>query len=239
MTTTTRARRLAWRVARQRGMTLIEVLIAMAIVTVMMLGVWRSFSVTVAASEMTEEIQVRNATVRNAMDRMAAEIATAYLSFNRPPAELRHFTLFEGRSENQGDNLTFSSFARLRVRRDANESDQTVIQYFLAADPDNRSRKHLYRRETRRLTGDLPEDLRRFAPAYVLCEDVEKLEFEYWDPIRLDWVDEWRTTIAENQADRLPPRVRIKLGIMNDDRELQYFVTQTTLPMQEKIDLSK
>src|SRR5690606_31546594 len=84
---------------RVRGMTMLEVLVAMAIVTLMMLGVWRSFSATVTVSEMTVDIQERYSTVRNAMDRMAAELATAYLSFNRNPAEQRHFTLFEGRND--------------------------------------------------------------------------------------------------------------------------------------------
>lgn len=224
---------------RDRGMTMIEVLVAMAIVTMMMLAVWRSFSATVTATEMTVDIQERYSTVRNAMDRMAAELTTAYLSFNRNPAETRHYTLFEGRSEGEGDSVTFSSFAHLRIRRDANESDQAVIQYFLEQDPKDTSRTHLYRRETKRLTGDLPEDLRRYAPAYVLCEDVESLEFQYWDPTREEWLDEWRTTVSEGQPDRLPPRVRIKMGIKNDDREVQYFVTQTVLPMQEKIDLGK
>lgn len=225
--------------SRSKGMTMIEVMVAMAILTMMMLGVWRSFSATVIASEMTGDIQERYSTVRNAMDRMAAELSTAYLSFNRNPAELRHFTLFEGRRDTDGDSVTFSSFGHLRIRKDANESDQTVIQYFLARDPEDGTRTHLYRREAKRLTGDLPEDLRRFAPAYVLCEDVESLEFEYWDQSREDWLPEWRTTVTEGQPDRLPPRVRIRLGIMNEDREVQYFVTQTILPMQEKIDLGK
>lgn len=224
---------------RVKGMTLIEVLVAMGILSVMMFGVWRSFSATMVATERTTIIQERYSTIRNAMDRMAAEVSTAYLSFNRSPAEVRHFTLFEGRTSTKGDSLTFSSFAHLRIRRDANESDQTVLQYFLAQDPTDSSRQHLYRRESTRLTGDLPEDLRRYAPAYVMCEDVESLEFEYWDPLRLDWVDEWRTTSAEAQADRLPPRVKITLGIMNDDREIEYFTTQSLLPMQEKLDLSK
>lgn len=220
-------------------MTLIEVIVATAIVTVMMLGVWRSFSATVTATEMTVEIQQRYAMVRNAMDRMSAELATAYLSFNRQPQEVKHYTLFEGRQSTNGDSVTFSSFAHMRVRRDSNESDQSVIQYFLAEDPEDSQRQHLYRRETKRLTGDLPEDIRRYAPAYVICEDVESLEFRYWDPVRIEWLQEWRTTAIDQQPDRLPPRVEIKLGIMNQDREIEYFVTQVTLPMQEKIDLGK
>lgn len=224
---------------RRRGMTMIEVMVAMAIVTIMMLSVWRSFSATVTATEMTVDIQERYAAIRNTMDRMSAELSTAYLSFNRQPQEVRHFTMFEGRSSASGDSVTFSSFAHLRIRRDANESDQTVIQYFLAQDPEDSQRQHLYRRETKRLTGDLPEDLRRYAPAYVMCEDVETLEFRYWDPVREEWLDEWRTTVVDQQPDRLPPRVQIKLGVKNDDNETEVFVTQTTLPMQEKIDLGK
>ena len=220
-------------------MTLIEVLVAMAIVTMMMASVWSSFSATVTGMEMTEDIQQRYATIRNSMDRMAGEISTAYLSFNRPPAETRHFTLFEGRGSTAGDSLTFSSFSHLRIRRDSNESDQSIIQYFLADDPEDSSRTHLYRRETNRLTGDLPEDLRRYAPAYVMCEDVTSLEFRYWDPTREEWLEEWRTTAVEAQPDRLPPRVEIKLGITDAEGKIQYFVTQTTLPMQEKIDLGK
>ena len=222
-----------------RGMTMIEVLVAMAIVTMMMLGVWRSFSATVTAMEMTEDIQERYATVRNAMDRMSSEIAGSYLSFNRPPEETRHFTLFEGRSDARGDNLTFSAFAHLRIRKDVNESDQTVIQYFIADDPEDSDRQHLYRRETRRLTGDLPEDLRRYAPAYVMCEDVEELRFRYWDPTREEWLDEWRTTVVDGQPDRLPPRVEISMTIIDPGGEEQTFVTQTMIVMQEKIDLSK
>lgn len=223
----------------RRGMTLIEVLVAMSIVTIMMLSVWNSFSATLTATKMTEEIQERYAAIRNSMDRMSSEVASSYLSFNRRPEEVRHFTMFEGRSSSSGDSLTFSSFSHLRIRRDANESDQTVIQYFLADDPEDSQRTHLYRRETKRLTGDLPEDLRRYAPAYVMCEDVYSLEFRYWDPTREEWLEEWRTTAVDQQPDRLPPRVEIKMGIKNDDSEIQYFVTQTTLPMQEKVDLGK
>src|SRR5690606_7324281 len=82
---TSRSKGLQRRRSRAAGMTMIEVLVAMSIVTLMMLAVWRSFSATVTATEMTVDIQERYSTVRNAMDRMAAELTTAYLSFNRNP----------------------------------------------------------------------------------------------------------------------------------------------------------
>jgi general secretion pathway protein J len=224
---------------RTLGMTMIEALVALAIVSMMLVSVWSSFGTTVDTMESTEKIQDRYSMLRNAMDRMAIEVSMAYLSFNRPRGETRQYTFFEGRTEGESDSLTFSSFAHLRVRKDSNESDQAIIQYLVEEDPEDSQRKHLYRRETKRLTGDLPEHVYRFAPAYVLCEDVESLELRYWDPTRFEWLDEWRTTSLDLQPDRLPTRVEIKLGFYDETGELVYFITQVPLPMQEKIDLEK
>lgn len=221
------------------GMTMIEALVALAIVAMMLVSVWTSFGSTVTSMEETEKIQDRYNMLRNAMDRMAAEISMAYLSFNRPRGETRQYTFFEGRQEGESDSLTFSSFAHLRVRKDSNEADQTILQYVIEDDPEDSKRKHLYRRETKRLTGDLPEHVYRFAPAYVLCEDVESLELRYWDPTRLEWLDEWRTTSLDQQPDRLPTRVEIRLGFYDETDELVYLVTQVPLAMLEKIDLEK
>ena len=221
-----------------RGMTLIEVMISLAVLAMLMISVWSSFNGTLRAMEVGEEIQNRYSIVRNGVLRMESELSMAYLSFNRPLDETKHYTLFEGRDSFNSDSLTFSTFGHLRVRKDANESDQSVIQYFLEADPTDKSRIHLFRRESRRLTGDRPEDLERFFPAYVMVEDVVSFDVKYWDAQLLDWRDEWRTMSLDYQPDRLPPRVKIKLGV-RDGEDIVYITTQVVLMMQEKIDLSK
>ncbi len=224
---------------RSRGMTLIEVLVSLAILSMITVSVWSSFSATTRAMDDVGEVQERYSTVRSAMNRMTTEISMAYLSFNRPQFETRHFTLFEGRADFGKDNLTFSAFAHLRMRMDANESDQSVIQYFVADDEEDSSKQNLYRRETRRLTGDLPEQLELFEPAYVLLEDVKSLEFKYWEPAQEAWISEWHTTIRDAQPDRLPPRVMITIGLEDEDGDEEFFTTQTTILLQEKLDLSK
>ena len=224
---------------RQRGMTLIEVMVAVAIMTMMIAGVWASFRGTVRGMKATEAIQTRYGMIRNAMGTMSRELSMAYLSFNRPSSEIKHYTLFEGRDGFDADSLTFSSFAHLRIRKDANESDQSVIQYFLAKDPKDASRTHLYRRETKRLTGDLPERLENYYPAYVLCEDVKEIDFKYWDVRKIEWVDEWRTTQKDLHPDRLPTRVKMTMKIKDQTGKLVSYTTQVPLFMQEKIDLSK
>lgn len=223
---------------RMRGMTLIEVMISLAVLGMLMVSVWSSFKGTLRAMEVSEELQSRYSIVRNGLLRMESELSMAYLSFNRPLDDIKHYTLFEGRDSFESDSVTFSAFAHLRVRKDADESDQSVIQYFLEADPNDKERVHLWRRESRRLTGDRPEDMERFFPAYVLVEDVVTFDVKYWNVQDMDWQDEWRTTAVDYQPDRLPPRVKIRLGVQDGD-DIVYFTTQVVLMMQEKIDLAR
>lgn len=236
------ARRKAPR-ANVRGMTLIEVLVAMAIISMMVATVWASFSSTMRSSENARESQERYQIVRNAMNRLDSELSMAYLSFNRPADEPRHFTLFEGRDDGDADSVTFSAFAHLRIRRDANESDQGLIQYFIAPDPDDSSRTHLYRRESRRLTGDLPEKLEDYFPAYVVMEDVVGFNLRYWDSLVQDWTEEWSTMRNDAQPDRLPQRVSIDVTVLEsvgkDETEEVHYHAQAVLPLQEKIDLGR
>lgn len=223
-----------------RGLTLVEILVAVVIMTMMTVSVWTSFSTTLGGMRHAEQVQTRYAQIRNALSRITAEMSMAYLSFNRPPDEERHFTLFDGREQFTSDSVTFSAFAHVRIRKDANESDQSVIQYFLDRDPKDGTRTHLFRRETRRLTGDTPDRLIEYSPAYIFCEDVKTFDVKYWDVKKIDWVDEWRTTKQDMQPDRLPERVKITIGIVDKTtgKEVKY-VTQTLLLMQEKLDFSK
>lgn len=223
---------------RQRGMTLVEVMISLAVLGMMIVSVWSSFKGTLTGMETTEEIQKRYSIIRNGLGRMNSELTMAYLSFNRPLTDPRHFTMFEGRDEFGTDSLTFSAFAHLRIRKDADESDQSVIQYFVEKDPKD-GRTHLYRRESRRLTGDKPEDMEDYFPAYVVVEDVIEFDVQYWDVRRKEWIDEWRTMKTDMQPDRLPERVHIKLVVRDFDGQKLEFHSQVVLPMQERIDLGK
>ena len=148
--------------------------------------------------------------------------------------------LFDGRDQFTRDTVTFSAFAHLRMRKDANESDQSVIQYFVDRDPTEPNRTHLYRREARRLMGDSPEKMQELFPAYIFCEDIKTFDVKYWDVKKSEWVDEWRTTKKDMHPDRLPERVKVTLGIMdpNNEREIKYTM-QTLLFLQEKLDFSK
>jgi general secretion pathway protein J len=227
------------RVRSARGLTLIEIMISLAVMTMMVVSVWSTFKGTLQGMETTEEAQKKYSIIRNGLSRLEAELTMTYLSQNRRVDDIKHYTLFEGRDNFSTDSLTFSAFAHLRMRKDAKESDQSVIQYFVEADKEDSRRTHLYRRETRRLTGDLPEQLEQFAPAYVVIEDVVEFELKYWDNRQREWLDEWRTMKTDMHPNRLPERVWIKLVVKDFDGQLTEFNAQVVLMLQEPIDLGK
>jgi general secretion pathway protein J len=213
-----RASHIASRRSGEAGMTLIEVMVAVGILTLMTSLIWVSFSQSLRTQNTVRQSEERYLMVRTAMARMTRELSMAFLSQHRGPLDLNPHTFFMGEDHGTEDRLSFTSLAHRRLYRDADESEQTIITYYVASDPHDKRRKHLYRKETRRLnSGDHPNP---DGPAYVICEDVTRFELTYYDPRVLQWLDTWNTTTADGKPDRLPDQVRITLGFLDGGREV-------------------
>ena len=215
-----------------RGFTLLEVMISVAILMGMASIIWGSFSVTANIKERVEEVEDRYHQLRLAMGRMAREISMAYLSKNDTMGTINPRTLFIGKRESSVDDLMFSNLAHLRMRENAKESDQGVIRYYSALDPENKRQTNLMRREHHRLGARKPGEE---APAYIMLEDIESLHFDYFDEQNDEWRDSWNTTSADGQADRMPTKVRIKLTIKDEFGEELTFITATRIFMQDPL----
>ena len=51
----------------------------------------------------------------------------------------------------------------------------------------------------------------------MIADDVVKLELHYYEPVRKEWLESWRTNQADGMPNRLPSRVKVKL-VIRDDR---------------------
>ena len=193
------------------GMTLIEAMIAVAIVAIVMTLVWGGFAQTSRNKEMAEGRVDRAHIIRVAMERMSREIAAAYVSahVNDDPSLQVVKTCFVGTDRGSRDRLDFTSFSHRRLYRDAHESDQNEISYFLARHPERRETKVLARREQNRIDADCQTGGR----VEIMVEDVTELELEYLDPMSTEWVRTWDTTQAASQPNRLPAQVKIRLTV--------------------------
>ncbi|MBP8807964.1 MAG: prepilin-type N-terminal cleavage/methylation domain-containing protein [Kofleriaceae bacterium] len=219
-----------------RGMTLIEILIAIAIMGLMMMLAWSTIKGASDARVSFEAMEDRNHEVRLAMARLVADLESAYLSKNEDLNLDNKRTQFVGKEE----EVRFSSLGHVTLWADSNESDQTLIAYYLddtPRGPDGKapssSTDSLFRRELRRPTNE-PWD-RQPGDLDVLIRDVEKLEFEYWNWQDKKWQSEWDSTKADGVNGRLPTRVRIKLTYKNPRGEEVTVTTQARLLLEERL----
>jgi general secretion pathway protein J len=205
-----------------RGVTLVEVMIAVAITAVLGVLVMGSFQRTYAAKDLTEAQDERFTSARVALTRLSRELSQAFLSdhydrkrFRDPP------TFFRGKDRGEEDDLLFTSMTHARLVRDAKESDQAVLEYTVEADPARPGERALFRREK----GRIDDDPEHGGSKAVVCEHVTSFDVQYWDWKRQEWAREWVTNSAERQS-ILPTRVKVKLGVRMPDGKERTFETQ-------------
>ena len=218
-----------------RGFTLIEIMVSAAIVAMVSVMVFASMKHTFQAKSAIEAQAGRYRTVRLALERMARELSMAYVSQNEDTSQQERRTFFIGKKHTDYDEVRFSYFGHQRLYQDAKESDTAQIIYFTAPDRDDTRKTNLLRRETRRLSNLKPED----APGEtdIVCDDIVKLQLSYWDARDKQWRDEWITTSADGQPDRLPSRVKITLVVHDERGEEVPFQTEARIAMQEPLFL--
>ncbi|MCX7807058.1 MAG: prepilin-type N-terminal cleavage/methylation domain-containing protein, partial [Deltaproteobacteria bacterium] len=181
------------------GFTLVEVLAAVAVFAIVAAIVFGGFSQTMRNRAFVEAQSERVHVIRVAMDRMVREISSAYASIhvNPNPQLVTMRTGFVGKREGRGSRLDFTSFSHRRLYRDAHESDQNEISYFVAelSDDDGRRVLALMRREQNRVD----EDFRKGGQVSTLVEGIKAFELRYLDPIALEWKESCDLRFGTNE----------------------------------------
>ena len=192
-----------------RGMTMIEVMVAIAVlagIAVTIHGVMVSLSNGKKAEGMRAD---RAHEGREAMQRMVRDFSAAYLSMHVPQIQalMTNRTAFVAKSSTPFDRIDFTAFAHQRTERDSHESDQAEVGYFVVKDPDVADKMDLVRRE------QTPIDYEplKGGTVNVVCEDVEQFDLRFFDPMTGLWVETWDTQQISGQPNRLPLEVEITL----------------------------
>lgn len=213
-------------------MTLIEVMVAMAMFALVGSLVYGGFSQTSKAKK-TLEVQLnRYHELRMTMERMVRELSMAYVSthVNLSPSLQGMRTTFIGKDSSFGDRIDFTSVSHTRIYRDAKESDQNELSYFVAENPDGNDKGKVLARRMQPRIDTSPQEGGRVE---VMLTDVLEFDLEYLDPATYEWVKSWDAVTGLGQQNRLPMQVKIKLtipAISNPDKKETY-VTRAVLPM--------
>jgi len=221
-------------VSRSRGMTLFEVMVAigiLAMVAVLIGGVVDSLSRGKAGEGLRAE-RVREG--REAVERIVRDVSSAYLSTHVPTVQalMTSKTAFVGHGSTPFDRVDFTAFAHTRTERDAHESDQAEVGYFVVADPDVAGKMDLVRRE------QTPIDLEPLKGGIVnvVAENVEEFDLHFLDPQTSQWVESWDSTQAAGQPNRLPLAISIKLVLKGVGAGPPYsYSTKVFIPTQQPL----
>ena len=215
----------------KRGFTLLEIILAVAVLALVGTMIYGGFSQTSLNKARVEEDVDRSRVVHMALERMARELQMAFVSTHANPSpDLRVVeTAFIGKDNSDEDRIDFTSFSHRRLYRNARESDQNEISYFVTDHPDDPDVRILARREQNRID----EDPRRGGKSQIMVEGVEGFNLEYYDPLLSDWVQTWDTENTLSQPNRLPTQVRITLTVTDPrrSRATQTFGTRVSIPL--------
>jgi len=214
-------------------MTLIEVMIASAILVLMMTLAWRTIANTSDARKGSALYQERNHEIRMALGKIVADFEAAYLSKNEDVNASHPRTLMVDKPGSKVPDIHFSTLGHRVLWADANESEQTVVSYMAHQSRENSGEVDLIRSERRRPSNLPPEE--EPAEYDVLVRNIDKLELQYWNWKNLEWQDTWDTTQSDGQRGMLPSRVKITITVKNADNRDIKIATQARICMQEPL----
>jgi general secretion pathway protein J len=217
-----------------RGFTLLEVLIAVAVLGLIGGLTWKSFDGAYMVKARVEQAEERDQMVRGALNRLAREVSMTFLSEHYDRKRFRErptlFRLKDGRRE---ADLIFTSFAHERLHVDAKESDQALFEYSVGPDPRDGSKRDLFRR----VKPLLDEDPERGGDKAVLAEGVVAFSIEAWEPKDREWRADWNSNGPDRTGGLLvPPRVRLTLTVRDQDGKDKTYTTQAKIFLTQPLD---
>jgi general secretion pathway protein J len=198
-------RRAAMKRAHARGLTLLEVMIAVAVLTLVSVLVYGAFSTIARGKQTAGQLSERYRVGRLAMTRMEHELSSAFISMHNAaiPSLNTRVTAFVGSSR----RVDFDAFAHRRLQKDAHESDQCELGFFVTSHPKKTNQLDLVRRE-QTIIDDRPG---KGGVVQVLADDIDTFQLKYLDPTSGLWTESWDTLSAAGQPNRLPLQVDIFL----------------------------
>jgi general secretion pathway protein J len=226
--------------ARARGFTLIELLIAIGVLAMISMLLYGAFDGLQRTKDGVSRLTDRYHEGRAALQRMAYELSSAYISAHAPPDQnlVAVRTSFIGVRDTPAARVDFNAFSNRRFDKDAKESDEAEISYFGSPNPDGSGQLDLARRISAR--PDLePEHGGRVE---VLATDLDLFELSYLDSTTGAWTDKWDSTQALGQHNKLPLQVRVLLVLNGGartsaerSRQPLRFITKVALALRDPL----
>jgi len=167
------------------GFTLLEVLLALAILAVIMTSIYSSFATAGRNIGSAEEVRDGTDRVRTLMARLTSDIANASL-IGGMSETFFYGKKFETEEEKQRfDSIYLTTLTNYR-KPDSKEQELWEVGYFFQERPEGKGRV-LMRKEKRELSKTSPP--REGGVDYELTDAIQALQFRYFNGDK--WTEEW------------------------------------------------
>lgn len=211
----------------RRGLSLIEVVVALAVMAIMMAIAGAALQSSIEVKDLLAEKDETTRAARVAMGRLRRELALAFLTPNLTAVN-SYRTVFVGFDENP-DKLFFATQSHQRLYRDSRECDQTEVSVWTEAATGTGRGYVLYHREAPRIDHEPDEG----GVIYPIAHNVRSFNVRYLDNRTNEWRDDWDSRTAD-YLNRIPRAVQIGLVLIATDPEdsnrtidLPFFTTVT------------
>jgi type II secretion system protein J len=213
----------------ESGLTLLEVLVATAILAVVLAAVYGAYTSHLETIQAVRQSTQVNQIARIILDRMSKDFESAMINPPFPSTELQLGFISEDNNIDgkPADRIDFISLSHLRAGGVGPQTDLCEIGYFLEDDPD-REGLNLYRRDDPTLDDDVTEG----GITLELAKNVIGLNF-FFEDMEGESVEEWNT-LEEDSKKTLPTLVTIEIEVLDDIGKGHLFTTSIRPALAEK-----
>jgi type II secretion system protein J len=203
-----------------RGFTLLEILISIAILVMLMIGIYGVYTSNLGAIHWAGQKSEVFQMARIALDRMTKDLESAFVASEISNEKTRLGMIGENQ-EIEGkpaDRLDFTTLSHLVLDEREPGTDLCEVGYKLVEDPDEGGFV-LYRRDD----GSLDDNLREGGSSHELARRVTSLNITYRDVYGEEF-DNWDTVAGKPGSD-LPSLIFIRLTIKDLEGREELFTT--------------
>jgi general secretion pathway protein J len=207
----------------QRAFTLVEVLLAIGILTLVITGIYATWTAILRATKAGQTVAIEVQRSRVALRCLEESLTYAEMYV----ANINHYAFV---AEN-GSSATLSFVSRLpeSFPRSGRFGGVSVRRVAFSLEPGANQNSQLVLRQSP-LLNEFDQDEREHP--LVLMENVKRMEMLFWDMREQDWVDEW------TQTNQMPALIRVSIVTDNprspNDRGEEYtrIVSPATVAVQ-------
>jgi general secretion pathway protein J len=209
------------------GFTLVEILIAIFILSLVMATVYVSYTGILKTSRQLEEEGNIYKMARVSMDRLIKDLSSLqkssgsfYLSAEKKKSGNREF-----------HSVSFWSSSHLDFGENEGEERPAAISYYVQETDDGKSFS-LWRTD---VSGAKPDQTTKAESGFIICKNIEAFSLTFYDSAGGE-NDSWDSyTTGTDQTGNVPAAIKIELSLVNaNDQEKPYkFMTKVFLPVKK------